>query len=1427
MAGLNADVIAVLNERAADAAAGRLERRFAQAGRVSGQQFEQAFEAEVARSNLAADAVGQALRTRMARHGTQAGASFGSSFGSELAQSLPGIGGFASAMSGYEGAAGKAGAVAGRAMGLAFTTAAAGLIGAAGYTIFKGFERYEAIDAARNRLENLNRTMQATGRQAIDVGAVMETVNAAVMDTPFALDQAFSVATRAMASNTGDLQRFMGVVTDAAGFAGSGIDEIGEAFLKVANRGKVSMEEITNELRNMPILPWLQQQLNVSGAELAKMISQGKVGLEDLMRAVEANAAGFAKSAGDTVAGAMANAQTAVARLGANALGAMFGKPAEDSNELVEVLKTLRERLDDVNAWVTANQENIKRTFDGAVDAVGDLTGAISGVLGILDRVGIGVDDVVKAFIAWKTIQGVTSLADKLGGVSTTLATTLPNSADKGAKGISAALSRVAVPAWLAAMLGEGLNDTINTQLEQNAPQAHSWNHSYTPDQLGKAARDWVDRNILGEREESSGGGSAGLETLPGFNMRPPAPPGAAPNMPPMPGIDMRWDPQRGWVPKDGPAGGDILPPPGNGEGGGSGSRAPVLPLPAEYGQPPAPGESIELWRERMANIMAHHNVEEARARLTQLEADGTAEAGEVVAARNAVREAEMRAWESDRAFRESQMAQMATQVPFDPRYGQAPRPGQTAQQYGAESSFYEAQQKAAQAAADYQALQATGTATTEELAAAHNAAVKATNDQYQAQLRLAEAYSGTTGAAEELGAKLDDDLGISRGLPGLVDNFVRALMNVAMAPVLGPLSQIAGDPEKSGSGLIGMLFGGGSGASAMPPISAPAWQPGAATSAGATTGGYPGDAALLANVPAGTYSQTGSADLTQGLADCSSAVEDLVNLMDGQPTAGRSMSTANAAEWLTSRGFLPGTGGPGDFRVAFNSGHMQATLPGGTPFNWGSSEAAARAGVGGSGADDPALTSRYYRPAGGTGGPGVPPGGFAQLPGTPYGSITISAQSVTVVGGTGGGGAPGTPGGPPGAAPVGQSLWDEIAKYESNNDWSNNNTGGHSTSSGAPRGGLQITDGTWRAFGGTEFAPTANLATREQQIAIANRIAFTGHNGTPPQGLGAWEVVTKGLTPNVTTSTPASAFGGGATPSPSRPGTSGVPQRPLGPAPAGQTWDYTQGRWVPVGSQPPSAQNVPSTSPSVSGSTQTPFGPIAGPADPSLTPALPNITGGGGESAMFGLPNGGGPAAPSQSVAGGRQIGAGLPASGGASWSGGGLIGAAISGALGAAGGAAGGFGGGAASAGAQTGVQLLGRAAGAAGQYAGNIATGLLETFSLNDSALADPGSSWLGRLGIAAMGMRPALPNTAGMLGGEQNPNMAEGGKPQPPGPLTPQQAAEHAANQGGEPGPGNQTNVTNNVSVTNNRQTEDQTGQVVAAHLNAQQAAVQPR
>jgi TP901 family phage tail tape measure protein len=65
-----------------------------------------------------------------------------------------------------------------------------------------------------------------------------------------------------------------------------------------------------------------------------------------------------------------------------------------------------------------------------------------------------------------------------------------------------------------------------------------------------------------------------------------------------------------------------------------------------------------------------------------------------------------------------------------------------------------------------------------------------------------------------------------------------------------------------------------------------------------------------------------------------------------------------------------------------------------------------------------------------------------------------------------------------------------------------------------------------------------------------------------------------------------------------------------------------------------------------------------------------------------------------------------------------------------------------------AQIGIDEINRAIGFAGQAASIGVSGLLETFNLNDSPLADPSKSWLGRLAIGLSGAKPALPNMAGM-------------------------------------------------------------------------------
>ena len=81
------------------------------------------------------------------------------------------------------------------------------------------------------------------------------------------------------------------------------------------------------------------------------------------------------------------------------------------------------------------------------------------------------------------------------------------------------------------------------------------------------------------------------------------------------------------------------------------------------------------------------------------------------------------------------------------------------------------------------------------------------------------------------------------------------------------------------------------------------------------------------------------------------------------------------------------------------------------------------------------------------------------------------------------------------GGSTVNAAMWDRIAQCESGGNWAINTGNGY-------YGGLQFDSQTWLGNGGGAFAPTANLASRTQQIAIANKIYAA--RGLAPWGC-AW----------------------------------------------------------------------------------------------------------------------------------------------------------------------------------------------------------------------------------------------------------------------------------------------------------------------------------
>ncbi|AFQ97410.1 tape measure protein [Mycobacterium phage Dorothy] len=932
------DIISRLDERAAAVAAKNIEREMEAAGARGGSAAGRAIGENVTKEAAAAGRnageqlsreVDRATRQAGSRivdgfssHGVSAGRGFGSSFGSSLASSLPVAGRFSAALSGYEGAASKAGALAGRALGTAFTAAATGIIGAAGVALFKGFDRYKSLDATSHRLA-------AMGNSAEQVKTIMSDINEVVVGTPIALDEAAKAATQFLAGGVKQgrpLQAALTAIADAAGASGQKFGDLAVIFNQVFNKGKLQAEEMLqlNE-RGINVQAALQKEFGLTSAEIQKMSQDGTISFGMLVQAIEGQFGGMSKKLADTVDGALSNMNAAVGRVGANFISALFGDPldtTEGPGALAKSINNVTDKLNDLNAWIVAHKDDIKRVFEDAVDTAQDLWNTIRKVVDVLSDMGIGVETVAAAFIAWKSVgvlSTVGNLVTSLAGANNHLKR-MPGLA-AGAAGAILALVPV-INQVNEAIKDSRFNDPYYSgpggqltpaQWERQAAdnpeelrRRQAWIRTYLAPKLGP---DEILMNLL---DDPTAWQRAGGFTAPwGVPGRPDTPDWQSTRVGGGNGPHGRSPGAAADAGHDGPLA-DLFPG-AAGSAGGSSSSGPKLPdapvLPYDTTLPPGiPGmpQDAAVFSAESSYLDARHKLAEKRARAAQLEQSTEATEQDRLKARNDVIEAE----------RDLQAAEMRMS--------------------------------------------------------------DARANQYEKLTKQTDQHAKDLG---QIGAQLDQDFGISKGLAGIAENITKFVANLAAAPLLGQLQAISAyNPTQGGHGLMGVLGAQG--------VFGPQYQNnqydrGSYPSAGATgvsmtpIGAYPGDAALLANVPAGRYTQEQRGDLTQGLADCSSAVEDLVNLMDGRPTTGASMSTHNADEWLTARGFVKGMGGPGDFRVGFNASHMQATLPGGTPFNWGSDAAAARRGIGGTGADDPAFTSHYYRPVtsvpGGSAAAGAP----------------------------------------------------------------------------------------------------------------------------------------------------------------------------------------------------------------------------------------------------------------------------------------------------------------------------------------------------------------------------------------------------------------------------------------------------------------------
>ncbi|WP_405424844.1 transglycosylase family protein [Streptomyces erythrochromogenes] len=186
-------------------------------------------------------------------------------------------------------------------------------------------------------------------------------------------------------------------------------------------------------------------------------------------------------------------------------------------------------------------------------------------------------------------------------------------------------------------------------------------------------------------------------------------------------------------------------------------------------------------------------------------------------------------------------------------------------------------------------------------------------------------------------------------------------------------------------------------------------------------------------------------------------------------------------------------------------------------------------------------------------------------------------------------------------------ATWDKVAECESGGSWSAN------FGSGA-YGGLQFTQEEWQNAGGLDFAERADLASRSQQIAVAERVlASQGPQAWPlcaaSAGLdqqGPAAVVDPGLPGSPAVVGPAPSRPDDAVPST----TGGKPATDFGlptaetPSPSGSPFLIPDAPSVGLPVMP--APDVPTTPPADPSAPGTPGTPVV-PTDPTAPPVTPS----------------------------------------------------------------------------------------------------------------------------------------------------------------------------------------------------------------------------
>ena len=276
------------------------------------------------------------------------------------------------------------------------------------------------VEGGKRRALNIEQAKFQFEGLGLDVEKTMASARDAVKGTAYGLDEAAKIAgifgTTGMQAGE-EMTTALRAIAGTAAMSGAGFMEVGDIFTDVFGKGKAQAEDF-NRLSARGVggaqmiakyLEEVEGQAGITGAEVTKMASEGKISSEMFATAMNWAFGEHAAKANDIYTGSLSNMRAALSRIGAEFQSVKLERHRKIFNALTPVIDELHESMMPVvelyAKWQTYKGDMMVKAITGMQQPIKDLKPSFENVASIITNLSNAARAIGKPFVdAFKSV---------------------------------------------------------------------------------------------------------------------------------------------------------------------------------------------------------------------------------------------------------------------------------------------------------------------------------------------------------------------------------------------------------------------------------------------------------------------------------------------------------------------------------------------------------------------------------------------------------------------------------------------------------------------------------------------------------------------------------------------------------------------------------------------------------------------------------------------------------------------------------------------------------------------------------------------------------------------------------------------------------------------------------------------------------------